>query len=81
MRNGIGTSIVAILLLGGVSPATVSEINDGLPLKEIHASCKKVVIRESVPPAKLDFGRIDSGQQYGTDPRAVSALKVALDSR
>jgi copper homeostasis protein len=59
---------------GGITPETVRELLENLPVREIHASCKKLVATGREASAQVNVGRGESQDRYRTDPDALKEL-------
>lgn len=66
---------------GGVTPETIDELLAALPIREIHASCKKPVVIDRAASVEVNVGRIDEQIRYQTDPEAVRKLLDTINSR
>ena len=66
---------------GGVTPATVEDLLDNLPVREIHASCKSLVPAERNNSAGVNVGRNDMQERFSTDPGILKKLLNIINSR
>ncbi len=66
---------------GGVTPETIDGLLDALPIREIHASCKKPVEIDREAGVEVNVGRIDEQVRYQTDPEAVRILLEIINSQ
>ena len=72
---------IIIMPGGGVTPETVDELLAALPVREIHASCKKPVVIDREAGVEVNVGRVDERVRYHTDPEAVRNLLEIINSQ
>lgn len=72
---------ITIMPGGGVTPETAENLLDELPIREIHASCKKRVMENRKTSANVNVGRTDMQQRYRTDAAALNDLLKIIATR
>jgi len=65
---------------GGITPETIDGLLAALPIREIHASCKKPLVTDREAGVEVNVGRIDQQIRYQTDPEAVRILADIINS-
>jgi copper homeostasis protein len=66
---------------GGVTPETIDRLLATLPVREIHASCKKPLVIDRETGVEVNVGRVDEQVRYQTDPKAVRSLVDIINSQ
>ena len=66
---------------GGVTSETIDGLLAALPIREIHASCKKPVEIDRDAGVEVNVGRVDEHVRYHTDPKAVRKLLDTIKSQ
>lgn len=59
---------------GGVTPTSVGKLLVQLPLREIHASCKRLIAAKPMNSSDVNIGRSDAHNRFGTDPDILGEL-------
>lgn len=59
---------------GGVTPASVVNLLDNLPLSEVHASCKSLLAAKPTSSSAVNVGRSEPQGRFSTDPKIVTEL-------
>ena len=66
---------------GGVTPETIDGLLAALPVREIHASCKKPLVVDREACVEVIVGRVAEQLRYQTDPEAVRKLLEIINSQ
>jgi copper homeostasis protein len=65
---------IIIIPGGGVTPASVGKLLDNLPIREIHASCKRLIPAKPTSSSDVNVGRSDVQDRFATDPGILGEL-------
>jgi copper homeostasis protein len=65
---------------GGVTPATVVNLLDNLPVREIHASCKSPARVGQKTISDVNLGRNDGQERFHTDAKILGELLRVIRS-
>jgi len=71
---------VIIVPGGGVTPESVAQLLDNLPLREIHASCKRLIAAKPTSSSAVNVGRNKAQDRFCTDPETVRELLAKINS-